>query len=78
MGPGEGLINGFLAQGTQDDDAPDLTKQAMNFLIRLAEMIQEVGPEEAYRLMSAEFKELGRSDKHNIEAYLLKQRQQVV
>lgn len=78
MGPGEGLINGFLAQGTQEDDVPDLTKQAMNFLIRLAEMIQEVGPEEAYRLMSAEFKELGRSDKRNIEEYLLKQRQQVV
>jgi len=78
MGPGEGLINGFLAQGTEEDDVPDLTKQAMNFLIRLAEMIQEVGPAEAYRLMSAEFKELGRSDKRNIEEYLLKQRQQVV
>jgi len=78
MGPGEGLINGFLAQGTEEDDLPDLTREAMNFLIRLAEMIQEVGPAEAYRLMSAEFKDLGRSDKRNIEEYLLKQRQQVV
>ena len=68
----EGLINGFLAQGTEEDDVPELTKQAMNFMTRLAAMMQEYGPEEAMRLMSREFQDLKKSDKAQIEEYLLR------
>jgi|TARA_Y100000034_G_scaffold102942_1_gene128132 hypothetical protein len=72
MGPGEGLINGFLAQGTEEDDMPELTRQAINFMTRLAAMMQEYGPEEAMRLMSREFQDLSKSDKAQIEEYLLR------
>ena len=72
MGPGEGLINGFLAQGTEEDDMPELTRQAMNFMTRLAAMMQEYGPEEAMRLMSREFQDLSKSDKAQIEEHLLR------
>ena len=71
MGPGEGLINGFLAQGTEEDDMPELTRQAINFMTRLAAMMQEYGPAEAMRLMSREFQDLSKSDKAQIEEYLL-------
>jgi len=72
MGPGEGLINGFLAQGTEEDDMPELTRQAINFMTRLAAMMQEYGPAEAMRLMSREFQDLSKSDKAQIEEYLLR------
>ena len=72
MGPGEGLINGFLAQGAEEDEMPELTRQAMNFMVRLSAMMQEYGPEEAFRLMSRDFKALSKSDKAQIEEYLLR------
>jgi len=66
----QGLMNGFLAQDTEEDDLPVLTRQAMRFLERLSAMIEEYGAEEAFKLMSREFKELGKTDKTKIEEYL--------
>jgi hypothetical protein len=68
----EGLLNGFLAQGTEEDETPELTRQAMNFMTRLSAMMQEYGPEEAMRLMSREFQALKKSDKAQIEEHLLR------
>ena len=66
----QGLMNGFLAQDTEEDDLPVLTRQAMRFLERLSAMIEEYGAEEGFKLMSREFKELGKTDKAKIEEYL--------
>ena len=66
----QGLISGFLSQDTEEDDLPELTRQAMQFLQRLSAMMEEYGPEEAFKLMSREFKDLSKSDKAKIEEYL--------
>jgi len=67
----EGLINGFFAK--KEKEGLDITKRAMDFLLRLSQMIEENGAEDAFRLMSGEFQKLGKSDKQQIEEYLLKQ-----
>ena len=67
----QGMINGFLAQDTEEEDElPPLSRASMNFMQRLALMIEEYGPEQAFKLMSREFKELPKSDKAKIEEYL--------
>jgi len=68
----EGLINGFFAK-QRGKEGREITKRAMDFLERFAQIIEEYGPEDAFRLMSAEFHQLGRSDKQQIEEYLQKQ-----
>jgi len=67
----EGLINGFFAK--KEKEGLDITKRAMDFLLRLSQMIEENGAEDAFRLMSGEFQKLGKSDKQQIEEYLQKQ-----
>lgn len=67
----EGLINGFFAK--EEKEGLDITKRAMDFLLRLSQMIEENGAEDAFRLMSGEFQKLGKSDKQQIEEYLQKQ-----
>ena len=69
MGP-QGLISGFLSQDPEEDELPDISRQAMRFLERLSAMIQEYGPEEAFKLMSGQFKDLNKADKAKIEEYL--------
>ena len=69
----EGLINGFFAKQKGEDAGLKITKKAMDFLQRLAQMIEQEGAEDAFRLMSAEFHELEKSDKQQIEDYLKKQ-----
>ena len=66
----QGLISGFLAQDTEEEELPDLSRQAMRFLERLSAMIQEYGAEEAFKLMSGQFKDLNKADKRTIEEYL--------
>tara|TARA_R110002020_G_scaffold101812_3_gene239487 strand:+ start:1724 stop:2944 length:1221 start_codon:yes stop_codon:yes gene_type:complete len=66
----QGLISGFLAQDTEEDELPEISRQAMRFLERLSAMIQEYGPEEAFKLMSGQFKDLSKSDRTKIEEYL--------
>ena len=66
----QGLISGFLSQDPEEDELPDLSRQAMRFLERLSAMIQEYGPEEAFQLMSGQFKDLNKADKAKIEEYL--------
>jgi hypothetical protein len=66
----QGLISGFLAQDTEEEEVPDLSRQAMRFLERLSAMIQEYGAEEAFKLMSGQFKDLNKADKRKIEEYL--------
>ena len=66
----QGLISGFLAQDTEEKELPDLSRQAMRFLERLSAMIQEYGAEEAFKLMSGQFKDLNKADKRTIEEYL--------
>ena len=69
----EGLINGFFAKQKEEDAGMQITKKAMDFLQRLAQMIEQEGAEDAFRLMSAEFQQLEKSDKQQIEDYLQKQ-----
>jgi hypothetical protein len=69
----EGLINGFFAKQKEEDAGLKITKKAMDFLQRLAQMIEQEGAEDAFRLMSAEFQQLEKSDKQQIEDYLQKQ-----
>ena len=66
----QGLISGVLAQDTEEEELPDLSRQAMRFLERLSAMIQEYGAEEAFKLMSGQFKDLNKADKRTIEEYL--------
>ena len=66
----QGLISGFLAQEPEEGELPDISRQAMRFLERLSAMIQEYGPEEAFKLMSGQFKDLNKADKAKIEEYL--------
>ena len=66
----QGLISGFLSQDPEEDGLPDISRQAMRFLERLSAMIQEYGPEEAFKLMSGQFKDLNKADKAKIEEYL--------
>ena len=68
----EGLINGFFAK-QKTDGGLKITKRAMDFLERFAQMIIDEGPEDAFRLMSAEFQQLGKSDRQQIEEHLQKQ-----
>ena len=63
----------FAQRKKQEDAVMNITKNAMDFLQRLAQMIEQEGAEDAFRLMSAEFQQLEKSDKQQIEDYLQKQ-----